>query len=170
MGGKDENKSFYELYDEHFDQINRYLRRRISNVWDAEDLTNTVFLKAFEKFDQYDRRNPFASWIFRIAQNTFIDFLRKKKEVAFNVEESLKNEDDTWQPEQMLINMEQYQFLQHQLGMLTQNQRDVLTLRYFGELKIRQVAEVLGKKESSIKTLSRRGLFKLQQLYKEEEN
>jgi RNA polymerase sigma factor (sigma-70 family) len=170
IGGNHETKSFCELYDEYFDRINRYLRCRVSNVWDADDLTNTVFLKALEKFDQYDRRNPFASWIFRIAQNTFIDFLRKKKEIPLNIEESLTNDDDTWQPEKTLIITEQYQLLHHQLGLLTQNQRDVITLRYFGELKIRQVAEVLGKKESSIKTLSRRGLFKLQQLYKVEGN
>jgi RNA polymerase sigma factor (sigma-70 family) len=164
-----ETRSFTELYDEYFDRINRYLRCRVNNMWDADDLTTVVFLKALEKFAQYDRRNSFAAWIFRIAQNTFIDFLRKKKEIPLDTGEWLSEDDDeTWQPEKTLLNMEQIKHLHHQLGQLSQDQRDVLTLRYFGELKINQVAEVLGKTESSIKMISRRGLHKLHQLFEKE--
>jgi RNA polymerase sigma factor (sigma-70 family) len=164
-----ETRSFTELYDEYFDRINRYLRCRVNNVWDADDLTTVVFLKALEKFTQFDRRNSFASWIFRIAQNTFIDFLRKKREIPLDTGEWLTEaDDDSWQPEKTFLNMEQIQFLHHQLGQLSQDQRDVLSLRYFGELKVNQVAEVLGKSESCIKMISRRGLHKLQQLFDEE--
>jgi RNA polymerase sigma factor (sigma-70 family) len=161
-----ESRSFTELYDEYFDKVNRYLRYRVHNPWDADDLTTTVFLKALEKFDQYSRTSPFASWIFRIAHNTFVDFVRRNRETPMDQEELFQDEaDDTWQPEQKLLTNEEILLLRERLDMLTQDQRDVLTLRYFAELKIHQVAEVLGKTESSVKMISYRALQQLKQLY-----
>jgi RNA polymerase sigma factor (sigma-70 family) len=143
-----EEWDFCELYDVYFDRVNRYLRCRVHHIWDADDLTTTVFLKALEKFHQYERRNPFASWIFRIAHNAFIDYLRKKREVPVDTQELVLQEpDETWDPEKQLLNNEQIQYLHMKLEQLNQDQRDVLTLRYFADLKISQVAEVLGKTE-----------------------
>ncbi|MFY0544294.1 RNA polymerase sigma factor [Brevibacillus sp. H7] len=161
-----ETRDFTELYDEFFDRVNRYLRYRVHNTWDADDLTTTVFLKALEKFDQYSRTSPFASWIFRIAHNTFIDFVRKNRELPVDQEELLGGEpDDTWQPERQALSNEEIRLLRDRLDLLTQDQRDVLTLRYFADLKIIQVAEVLGKTESSVKMISYRALQQLQKMY-----
>lgn len=161
-----ESRDFPELYDEYFDRVNRYLRCRVSNPWDADDLTTTVFLKALEKFGQYSRTSPFASWIFRIAHNTFVDFVRKKREIPTEQDELLYAEvDDTWQPEQQALSSEEIQLLKNRLNMLNQDQRDVLTLRYFADLKISQVAEVLGRTESSVKMIARRGLLQLKKMY-----
>jgi RNA polymerase sigma-70 factor (ECF subfamily) len=162
-----ESRSFTELYDEYFDRVNRYLRYRVQNSWDADDLTTTVFLKALEKFDQYSRTSPFASWIFRIAHNAFVDFVRKSREIPVNQDEFLAGEmDETWQPEQQVLTNEEIAMLRDRLEMLTQDQRDVLTLRYFADLKIHQVAEVLGKTESSVKMISYRALQQLKKMYK----
>ncbi|MBO8162634.1 MAG: sigma-70 family RNA polymerase sigma factor [Brevibacillus sp.] len=163
-----ESRDFTELYDEYFDRVNRYLRCRVCNPWDADDLTTTVFLKALEKFDQYSRTSPFASWIFRIAHNTFVDYLRNNRETPVDDSQLLSGEaDDTWQPERQALTNEEIQLLKERLEMLTPDQRDVLTLRYFADLKISQVAEVLGKTESSVKMISHRGLQQLQRLYEE---
>ncbi|GAA4701859.1 RNA polymerase sigma factor [Brevibacillus fulvus] len=163
-----EARDFSELYDEYFDRVNRYLRYRVHNPWDADDLTTTVFLKALEKFDQYSRTSPFASWIFRIAHNAFIDFLRKNRELPMDQGEMFLGEtDDTWQPEQQALSNEEVELLKDRLELLTQDQKDVLTLRYFADLKINQVAEVLGKTESSVKMISYRALQRLQKMYKE---
>lgn len=161
-----ESRSFTELYDEYFDRVNRYLRYRVHNPWDADDLTTIVFMKALEKFDQYSRTSPFASWIFRIAHNAFVDFVRKNRELPMEQEELLSGEiDDTWQPEQQALSSEEIRLLRDRLDQLTQDQRDVLTLRYFADLKIHQVAEVLGKTESSVKMISYRALQQLQKMY-----
>lgn len=163
-----ETRDFTELYDEYFDRVNRYLRCRVSNPWDADDLTTSVFLKALEKFDQYSRTRPFASWIFRIAHNTFIDYLRKNKETPVDDSQLLVGEtDDTWQPERQALSNETIQILRQRLDQLTADQRDVLTLRYFADLKISQIAEVLGKSESNVKMLAFRGLKQLEKLYEE---
>ncbi|QRG65347.1 RNA polymerase sigma factor [Brevibacillus choshinensis] len=161
-----ESRPFTELYDEYFDRVNRYLRCRVQNTWDADDLTTVVFLKALEKFDQYSRRSPFASWIFRIAHNTYVDFMRKNRELPVDQEDLLGAEqDDTWQPERQALTKEEIRLLRDRLDLLSQDQKDVLMLRYFADLKISQVAEVLGKTESSIKMISYRGLQKLQKMY-----
>ncbi|MDT3415665.1 RNA polymerase sigma-70 factor (ECF subfamily) [Brevibacillus aydinogluensis] len=161
-----ESRDFTELYDEYFDRVNRYLRCRVQNPWDADDLTTTVFLKALEKFDQYSRTSPFASWIFRIAHNTYVDFMRKNREFPVDQDDLLGGEpDDTWQPERQALTNEEIRLLRDRLDKLTQDQRDVLTLRYFADLKISQVAEVLGKTESSVKMISYRALHQLQKMY-----
>ena len=163
-----EARNFPELYDEYFDRVNRYLRCRVHSSWDADDLTTSVFLKALEKFDQYSRRSPFASWIFRIAHNTFIDFVRKVREYPTEAEELLFIEaDDEYQPELRVLSKEEMTLLRTRLNMLSQDQRDVLTLRFFADLKISQVAEVLGKSESSVKMISHRGIKVLQSFYEE---
>lgn len=164
-----EERDFGELYDEYFDRVNRYLRCRANNIWDADDLTTTVFIKALEKFHQYDRKNPFASWIFRIAHNAFIDYLRKKREFPMEPNSWMMDEDDeTWQPEKKALTKEEIQYLHEKMNRLSQDQRDVLTLRYFGDLKISQIAEVVGKSESAVKMISYRGLRQLQKLYEGE--
>lgn len=161
-----EARDFSELYDEYFDRVNRYLRCRVRNSWDADDLTTTVFLKALEKFEQYSRTSPFASWIFRIAHNTYVDFMRKNREFPVDQEVFLGGEaDDTWQPELQTLTNEEISILRDRLELLTQDQRDVLTLRYFADLKIVQVAEVLGKTESSVKMISYRALHQLKKMY-----
>lgn len=163
-----EQRDFSELYDEFFDRVNRYLRCRVFNSWDADDLTATVFIKALEKFNQYSRTSPFASWIFRIAHNAYVDFLRKNRELPVDHEDILQGKvDDTWQPEQQALTNEEIQLLKSRINQLTPDQRDVLSLRYFADLKINQIAEVLGKSESSIKMISHRGLHQLQKLYEE---
>ncbi|GED72309.1 DNA-directed RNA polymerase sigma-70 factor [Brevibacillus reuszeri] len=161
-----EARPFTELYDEYFDRVNRYLRCRVQNSWDADDLTTVVFLKALEKFEQYSRTSPFASWIFRIAHNAYVDFMRKNREIPVDQEEFLGAEqDDTWQPERQALTNEEIRLLRDRLDLLSQDQKDVLMLRYFADLKISQVAEVLDKTESSIKMISYRGLQKLQKMY-----
>ncbi|WP_139492190.1 RNA polymerase sigma factor [Brevibacillus dissolubilis] len=164
-----ESRSFDELYDEYFDRVNRYLRSRVHNPWDADDLTTTVFLKALEKFGQYSRTSPFAAWIFCIAHNTFIDFVRKQREMPSDNTDLFTSEtDDTWQPEQQALTSEEGQVLRGKMERLTRDQRDVLTLRYFGDLKVAQVAELLGKTESSVKTITYRALRELKRLYMRE--
>lgn len=166
-----EQFSFEELYDEYFDKVNRYLRYRVRNHWDADDLTTTVFLKALENLEQYNHQNSFGAWIFRIAHNTYIDYLRKKREYPMGEgQDFLKTKIDTSvEPLAQTITKEMVHELNELLHQLPADQRDVLTLRYFGELKISEVAEVLGKSESAVKMLSYRGIQKLRKMIRDGE-
>lgn len=160
---------FITCYEAYFERVNRYLRVRVDRTWDADDLTAIVFTKAYEHYDDYDPRSSFGSWIFRIAHNTYIDFLRRQRERVeddrfFNI-----RVDDTWQPEKRTIGREEMARLRECFRRLPEEQRDVLILRFFGELKIAQIAEVLDKSESAVKMIAHRGIRRLRELYQASE-
>jgi RNA polymerase sigma-70 factor (ECF subfamily) len=159
-----ENKagtSFEELYDRQFDAVNRYLRYRIRSSWDADDLTATVFLKALEHFHQYRGEAPVVVWLFRIAHNCYVDYLRGRREKVFPEEKMLLYNNFPSGPEEELLREEEVHQLRKMLWHLTRSQRDVVSLRYAGELKFSQIAMVLGKSESAVRMIHHRALKSL---------
>ena len=164
-----EKPDFITYYEAYFERVNRYLRVRVSRTWDADDLTTIVFTKAYEHYAEYNPRSSFGSWIFRIAHNTYIDFLRRQREQVADDQFFNIRADDTWQPEKRAIGREEMAYLRDCFQCLPDDQRDVLILRFFGELKIAQIAEVLGKSESAVKMISHRGIRRLRELYQASE-
>jgi len=157
--------TFEELYDEHFDAVNRYLRYRISNSWDADDITAVVFLKALENFHKYRWDAPFAVWLFRIAHNAYVDYLRGRRERVFSEDEIARLCVEPSAPEEELLRNEEVRQLREVLWRLTPEQRDVVSLRYAGELKFGQIALVLGKTSSAVRMVHYRALKTLRDYY-----
>lgn len=160
------NLNHQQIYEEYSTKIYRYFRYRVKNVWDVEDLTTTVFIKVYSKLEQYDGRHPFGAWIFRIAHNALIDYLRKKRECPVDQEmfSSLMAEDEL--PEECLLTQESTEVLWEKVHTLTVDQRNVIMLRYLADLKMNEIAQILGKSEASVKILHFRGIKKLQQMMK----
>lgn len=153
-----------QIYEEYSAKIYRYFRYRVKNVWDVEDLTTTVFIKVYAKLEQYDGRYPFGAWIFRIAHNTLIDFMRKKRECPVDQEmfSTLAAVDKL--PEECVLTQETTEGLWQKVHTLTKGQRNVISLRYLADLRMNEIAEILGKTEASVKILHFRGIKKLQQM------
>ncbi|MGN7471515.1 RNA polymerase sigma factor [Brevibacillus sp. SAFN-007a] len=153
-----------QIYEEYSAKIYRYFRYRVKNVWDVEDLTTTVFIKVYSKLEQYDGRYPFGAWIFRIAHNTLIDFMRKKRECPVDQEmfSTLTATDKL--PEDCVLTQETAEGLWQKVHTLTTDQRNVISLRYLADLRMNEIAEILGKTEASVKILHFRGIKKLQQM------
>lgn len=160
----DAQASFAELYDRHFNAVNRYLRYRMDNSWDADDLTAVVFLKALESFHQFRRESNFAIWLFRIAHNAYIDYLRGRRERVFSEDELARLEAPAG-PEEALLHTEELRQLKDMLRRLPLEQRDVISLRYAGELKFGQIAPVLGKSEAAVRMIHHRALKTLRANY-----
>ncbi|OAT85030.1 RNA polymerase subunit sigma-24 [Desulfotomaculum copahuensis] len=161
---RDGEVSFGELYDRHFNAVNRYLRYRMDNSWDADDLTAAVFLKALENFHQFRRESNFAVWLFRIAHNAYIDYLRGRRERVFSEDELALLEAPSG-PEEALLHTEEVRQLKDMLRRLPPEQRDVISLRYAGELKFGQIAPVLGKSEAAVRMIHHRALKTLRANY-----
>ncbi|MDF9408362.1 sigma-70 family RNA polymerase sigma factor [Pelotomaculum isophthalicicum JI] len=157
--------SFEELYDLHFDAVNRYLRYRISSSWDADDLTAAVFLKALENFHKYRGDAPFAVWLFRIAHNAYVDYLRGRRERPFPESQLVVPNAIQSSPEEELLQDEEVKLLRDMLGRLPPEQRDVVSLRYAGELRFGQIAQVLGKTEPAVRMIHYRALKALRNEY-----
>ncbi|WP_188066955.1 sigma-70 family RNA polymerase sigma factor [Brevibacillus brevis] len=157
-----------QIYEDYSAKIYRYFRYRVKNIWDVEDLTTTVFIKVYSKLEQYDGRHPFGAWIFRIAHNALIDYMRKKRESPVD-QDTFSNMIATDKlPEECLLNQETTEGLWDKVHTLTKDQRNVIALRYLGDLRMNEIAEILGKTEASVKILHFRGIKKLQQLMTEQ--
>lgn len=161
--------SFAELYDRYFDAVNRYLRYRLNSSWDADDLTAAVFLKALENFHKYRGDAPFAVWLFRIAHNAYVDYLRGCRERVFSADEMASLGAVLSGPEEELLRNEEVRQLKDMLWRLSPEQRDVVSLRYAGELKFSQIALVLGKSEPAVRMIHYRTLRALRTDYSSHE-
>lgn len=166
LNNVEKKASFEELYDLHFDAVNRYLRYRVTSTWDADDLTAIVFIKALENFHRFRGQAPFAVWLFRIAHNVFVDYTRGKQNRILPGEEIAKATADTGRgPEEELLQDEEIKQLREMLQKLPPDYRDVISLRYAGELKFGQIAEVLEKNEASVRVIHHRALKLLRSWY-----
>lgn len=157
--------AFARLYDAHIDPIYRFIFYRVGETGLAEDLTSQVFLKAWEKLHQYEVRGlPFGAWLFRIARNLIADHYRAKREVlsleASEVEQVVIVENVAVTVETKV----DIDLLLAQLSRLTENQRQVLTLKFLDGLDTDEIAKILGKREGAIRALQMRGLQTLASL------
>ena len=157
-------QAFARLYEEYFDKIYRYVAVRIGDRIEAEDMTQQVFLKAVKSISSYRwKGKPFAAWLYRIAHNQVVDYLRrKKKQPSPLLDESLISSDSN--PQQMAeynMDIEQLNMATRQL---TEAQREVISLRFAGGLPIAEVAKVIGKSEGAVKALQHSAIAALRKL------
>jgi len=164
-----EPEAFGQLYEEHFDRIYRYVLLRVREQADAEDITQQVFLKALENIGSYRWRGmPFASWLFRIAHNLVVDYWKKKsrekvaavapEEIDLMVEES---SNDPAALAELNFDMKQ---LAAACELLTDGQREIVSLRFAGGLSVAEAAKVMGKSEGAVKVLQHAALVKLRRI------
>ena len=86
-------RAYAELMDRYRDSIYFMLLKMVNNKDDAEDLTIEAFGKAFKKLHQYTPNYAFSTWLFKIASNNCIDFIRKRKKNTFSINRTLENDE-----------------------------------------------------------------------------
>jgi len=148
-----DKEAFAQLYENHFDKIYRYVTLRIGNKTEAEDLTQQVFLNALRSISSFKWRGvPFSTWLFRIAHNLVVDYLRRgKKRATTPLDESLVSSDSSPQlAAEYKLDIEQ---LISATKRLTAAQREVISLRFASELSVAHVAKVMGKSQGAVKAL-----------------
>ncbi len=168
--------AFSQLLKRYKDAINFMLLKMVGNETEAEDLTIEAFEKAFSSLEQYDPKFPFSSWLFSIASNNAIDFLRKKKIIAVSLDLSVVNEKhaltenplnrtpDTDNPEDDYVNKQIYCILREAVSALKPRYRTVLEMRYFEEYTYSEISQKLNLPLGTVKVQlfrSREMLFDL---------
>ena len=147
-------EAFARLYEAYFDKIYRYINMKTRNETEAEDITQQVFMKMLRSISSYKPKGvPFSSWLYRIAHNQVVDFLRQQNKKATVDIEGLRLPDTGDDPQQILEQQIDIHQLKEATQRLTQAQQEVLSLRFAGELSINQCAEIMGKSEGAIKAL-----------------
>ena len=160
--------AFAQLADQFHQDIFRMVFYRIRSRVDAEDLTQDVFLKAFQKIGSVKDAAKFRGWLFSVALNRIRDFQRKKrfrslfKKEDEDIESHLIEKPDSDQPEalEQVLRKDFWRQIGLILKKLPAMEREVFLLRFFDHLSIREIAGVLKKNESTIKTHLYRALAK----------
>jgi RNA polymerase sigma factor (sigma-70 family) len=148
---KGDQKAYAELMDRYRDAIYYMLLKMVNNASDAEDLTIEAFGKAFKNIQQYAPNYAFSTWLFKIATNNCIDFIRKKKasHVSLNHNDdehekaSMDIQSPVMDPEETMINEQKIKLMRSIVDKLKPRYRKLIELRYFKELSYEEIAEEL---------------------------
>jgi RNA polymerase sigma-70 factor (ECF subfamily) len=148
---KGNEKAFASLMNRYRDSIYYMLLKMVNNPSDAEDLTIEAFGKAFRNIDSYTPRYAFSTWLFMIATNNCIDFVRKKQsspapfdqgnDVMDNLTHNIQS--DLPDPEETLINEQKIATLRKIVNQLKSPYREIIELRYYKEYSYEEIASAL---------------------------
>jgi RNA polymerase sigma-70 factor, ECF subfamily len=158
-----DREALEELYLLHFDRIYSYLHMSVGNRHDAEDLTTQTFLKMLESIKRFRWQSaPFSAWLFRIAHNLAMDHFRASR--RWQPEEEVPEPPGESEPSAELAAFQSIgrQSMLELIEDLSQDQKQVLTLKFVFNLPNGEVATILGKTEGAIKSLQHRALVSLQ--------
>jgi len=155
-----DQKAYAELMDRYRDSIYYMLLKMVNDKNDAEDLTIEAFGKAFKNIDQYTPNYAFSTWLFKIATNNCIDFIRRKKEINISLDKKTAEEPEktdmyissgTPNPEESMINMQKIKMMRSVIHKLKPNYQKLIELRYFKEYSYDEMAEMLDLPLGTIK-------------------
>ncbi len=154
--------AFSQLYHLYFDRVYRYARLRLRNPADAEDVTAAVFLSAWRGIDRFcpKHETSFAGWLFRLAHNTVVDRYRRLREtVSLDGPEAPYTGDVAFpSPEAELEWRLTLVELHEALQSLTDEQREVVLLRFVEGLSAREVGTIMGKHEGTVRGMQFRAI------------
>ena len=168
--------AFAKLYDQYYPRIFGYVLRRSANLEAAQDITSETFLKALGKLWQFQWRNvSFSSWLYKIATNEINQYFRKaeyKKSVSleelqergFELLSPHDPESELIEAQEKLKQHQDFLEIQGRITRLPAKYQEVIALRFFEKKQINEIAEILGKREGTIKSLLHRAVEKLREM------
>ena len=153
--------AFGRIFDEFAGPIYRFIASRVNRPSDAEDLTQLVFVKALEALPRYEARGiPFGGWLFRLARNAIIDQIRTRRDHLSLVTAVTRATEEAG-PEAMATVRDDLERVGQALADLTDDQREVIELRFFAGLSVNEAAAVMGRQDGTIRGLQFRAIASL---------
>jgi RNA polymerase sigma-70 factor (ECF subfamily) len=164
-----DSQAFAQLYDAYLERVYRYIYFRVNDDQTAEDLTSQVFLKAWENFQHYQAgSSPFIAWLYTIARNQVIDYYRTRKPtIAFDEIVSLPAKEES--VDEQVQTRFKLQAMRDALQFLTEDQQEVLILRFIAGLGTQEIARAMHKAEGAVRALQMRALQTLSKYMVEKE-
>jgi RNA polymerase sigma-70 factor (ECF subfamily) len=156
-----DQEAIAQLYQTYAQQIYRFIAYRVLTDADAEDLTAEVFVKMVEGLNTYQFTGaPFEAWLYRIASARVIDYRRRsKRRPQTELLETLSSGEDS--PEERILHQQELEILRIALNGLSDEQQSILVLRFIERKSHQEVADILGKSISAVKSIQHRALLQL---------
>ena len=160
---KEDAEAFGELYERYVDKIYNYIYYRVSDQAEAEDLTARTFFRALRKIDSYeDRGLPFSAWLYRIAHNLVANWHRSNsRRKSVQLDELITAAPMTSNPGVIVERQEMHAMLLDAIHELPEDRQQLLILKFVERLPNAQIGQIMGRSESSIKSLYHRTLRSL---------
>lgn len=154
--------AFAELYEEYSPLVFRFLRRRVDGSDEiVEDLAEDVFVKVYEKLDRYVERGlPFTAWLYRIAHNHLVDYLRSRPRYTAHSLDDVAEVAERHAPAAYGRVLDQ-QSLEPAMARLTPEQRQAVEHRFLEGLSVAETAAAMSRSEEAVKKLQARALANL---------
>ncbi len=156
-----DEKAYSELMRRYRKSVYHTLLKMVRNPDDAEDLTIEAFAKAFKNLPKFKKEYTFSTWLFRIATNNCIDFIRKKKLETFSINTAFSSDngdtvnieirDDKLDPEERAIKNQKVEAIRHIVTQLPPKYQRLVQLRYFDELSYDEIAKTLNAPLGTVK-------------------
>lgn len=144
--------AYEKLMKKYYQLIYNLIFRMISRKEDVEDLTQEAFIKAFNSLHNFDRQFAFSTWLFKIATNNAIDYLRKKKLNTFSIDRDIESEESDFKfeipdnenkPDRIIIEDERKKILDEAIESLPPKYKEVILLRHKMDKEYEEIAKEL---------------------------
>jgi RNA polymerase sigma-70 factor (ECF subfamily) len=158
-----DSEAFGLLYERYVNRIYNYIYYRVGSVYDAEDLTTRVFLRALRHIGNYHNRGlPFSAWLYRIAHNLVANWHRdnsRRKEIP--LDDGIMISHPFILPEQEVLKTEEWERMVHVIRKLPPDRQQLLILKFVDHLSNAEIGVIMGRTEGAIKSLYHRTLLTL---------
>ena len=148
-----DQKAYAELMGRYRDSVYFMLLKMVNNKDDADDLTIEAFGKAFKRLQQYTPNYAFSTWLFKIASNNAIDFIRRKKMITFSIDKTFEDEEGSSMamdikasgltPEETMEKKQKIKLMRDVVEKLKPRYKVLVEMRYFEELSYEEISERL---------------------------
>lgn len=152
------------VYSEFKEKVARYVRGKIFNEHESEDVVSDVFVKVFDGLSAFnENKSSLSTWIYTITRNTVTDYFRSSRSFC-EIPEELCAQDDT---EQSLLTEETLNSLADALSGLSERERDIIVLHYYSDKTLKDIAQMMSISYSYVKLLHSGALEKLRKTINE---
>ena len=163
---KGDERSLEILIARYLKPIYSFVYKNVGNTAEAEDITQEVFVKVWKNIKKFDSKKNFKPWIFQIAKNTSIDYLRKKKTIPFSRFENEKGqnvlvENMAAAPSNLLENISDKKVLAMAMSTLSSKEQQIINLRHNDGMSFKEIADVFEESINTVKSRYRRTLGNL---------
>jgi RNA polymerase sigma-70 factor (ECF subfamily) len=163
---KGDQAAYDRLMKKYYKLVNNLIYRMIYNKEDVEDLTQEAFIKAFNSLEKFDHQFAFSTWLYKIASNNCIDYLRKKKLHTISIDKEIDSEDEDlrfeipdndYKPDRNILDTERKKILEDAIASLPEKYKTVILLRHQDEMEYDEIAKKLNIPLGTVKAHIFRG-------------